>query len=1314
MKLKKLLALILAVIMCASVLTVIPTTVSAADESLWQTFYSAEEGGYRSELPATDNSAPDGYERIRVATKKESALVTKEKYDLSETTFVLRDLYFSRTGTDWVNIVFANDQTTGKRQTLTNESNGTLSLFVRNTENEGIKFSIYRSDGGETTIGTFASDTKEFEIGLVKYLTSSGEFKWRVRVNNAYTSGKSTDTSYKIASAFGASSTGSYISICANSNLTFHASCKFFNNDETTNRWVARSGKLYTADDVLVTDVTATSLRAKADNTVTSLSRYDMVENDFTISNAKVSTTNSDNNGYRTAFVFSKYRQENHNTTSNNCMSSADKIQIFVRPYLEEVDGVKTTTKLIVSLSTNIAADVKVPVANDYKFRFVLEDDRYEMYINDTRITNVGSASYVSTFANAVNDFCTTGSGINCYITVYSNTYFSGDYKVSTKPEFVDDSLWKTFNSKVDGGVRATVPETDAAAPEGYERIAVNNNVNSTLITKEKYDLTETTIVLNDLYFSKTGTDWVNIVFANDKTTGKRQTKTDEANGTLSLFVRKADSGSIKFTVYTSAGGEIELGTFASASEYEIGFVKIYTSSNEYRWRLRINNTYSSATSTTDIYKIVNTFGPNSKGSYISISANSNITSFRANVKFLNNDDTTNRWVARSGKLYNNDDTAATNNAATSLRAKDGNTISSLSRYNMLENTFSVSNAVVSTANHENNAYRTKIVFSRYRDDNFNTSANNCMSSADKVQVLLRPYVEVIDGKNVTTYLKVSLSTNIENDAMVPVASEYRFRFRLVDGTYQMYINDTRLTYTGSEVKYFKTFANAVNSFCTSGSGTNCYITVSTNTTFRGDFKVTKNSEFVATVDEPMYRCLDFEDFTVNYEGGAVINGAEYNSGAALDVAGNHEIIYPENGIRYKRTLALYRMGDLNSDNTINVLDYIAMTKALAKTYELSAAGEKAADLTQDKELHANDLVALRKKLLGVDNFVDTNTDTVGNISAVSPSNNQTVKVANDAVYYWAQNYTIRSSAPYYGSGKIFQCKPVVFKWTADGDASSYVLKISTNKSFEDAIEIVTTNNSASVNNLFAGETYYWQVTAGDSVSSVYSFKTAVSPRTIALDGVDNTRDIGGYVTESGKRVKQGMIYRTASLDNITEAGKLAAINEYKIKTDVDLRAEGDGTAGKGSPIGESVNYYQYSGSYYISSTTGINAQDRWPNIAAAIKVFAKAENYPIAIHCSIGRDRTGTMCLLINGLLGVSKEDLFMDYELTYFSKIGCSDEVGANGMVDMFERTYNWLAEYGGEDDRPFSEHVEKYMLDIGVTPEEIEAIRTNMLEQ
>ena len=211
----------------------------------------------------------------------------------------------------------------------------------------------------------------------------------------------------------------------------------------------------------------------------------------------------------------------------------------------------------------------------------------------------------------------------------------------------------------------------------------------------------------------------------------------------------------------------------------------------------------------------------------------------------------------------------------------------------------------------------------------------------------------------------------------------------------------------------------------------------------------------------------------------------------------------------------------------------------------------------------------------------------------------------------------------------------------------------------------------------------------------------------IDIDGVLNSRDIGGYTSMNGMCVKNRMVYRSAKLDDITQAGINTALNQYNIKTDLDLRIAGEGLAGKGSPLGESVNYVNISGPYYLTAD-GIDKTKCHPNLVKEIEVFADPENYPIIIHCSIGRDRTGTLCLLLNGLLGAGKDYLLEDYKLSL-------EYVGGdtNSMINNFNQTYNYLATYGGTDDKPFSYHVEKFMLDIGVSQEKIDAIKMNLLE-
>lgn len=120
--------------------------------------------------------------------------------------------------------------------------------------------------------------------------------------------------------------------------------------------------------------------------------------------------------------------------------------------------------------------------------------------------------------------------------------------------------------------------------------------------------------------------------------------------------------------------------------------------------------------------------------------------------------------------------------------------------------------------------------------------------------------------------------------------------------------------------------------------------------------------------------------------------------------------------------------------------------------------------------------------------------------------------------------------------------------------------------------------------------------------------------------------------------------------------------------------------------------------------------------LVTAIRTFANEENYPIYMHCQIGRDRTGTLAFLINALLGVEEADLQLDYELSFMSKSGCADFkdgiAPSTFMGDHFWSLYRYIDNY--KDEGTLSEKTEQFMLDIGVTTEEIASIKTIMLER
>ena len=62
-----------------------------------------------------------------------------------------------------------------------------------------------------------------------------------------------------------------------------------------------------------------------------------------------------------------------------------------------------------------------------------------------------------------------------------------------------------------------------------------------------------------------------------------------------------------------------------------------------------------------------------------------------------------------------------------------------------------------------------------------------------------------------------------------------------------------------------------------------------------------------------------------------------------------------------------------------------------------------------------------------------------------------------------------------------------------------------------------------------------------------------LADRLIRLEGTVNFRDAGGYRTEDGQWVRMGAVYRTDSLDKLTDAD-LAKLKRLGIRVDYDLR----------------------------------------------------------------------------------------------------------------------------------------------------------------
>ncbi len=354
-------------------------------------------------------------------------------------------------------------------------------------------------------------------------------------------------------------------------------------------------------------------------------------------------------------------------------------------------------------------------------------------------------------------------------------------------------------------------------------------------------------------------------------------------------------------------------------------------------------------------------------------------------------------------------------------------------------------------------------------------------------------------------------------------------------------------------------------------------------------------------------------------------------------------------------------------------------------------------------------------------------------MTITSQMQGDTIALLEGEVLEFASNYTKGLGlqyAPATGSQSVdrFAPKPATISWENNRDgALYYTVRVGLKKDLSDAESYLVSDTTIDVDYLFAAKHYYYQIYAhyeNDEVvkSRIFDFYTADLPRTVHIPNVSNTRDLGGRFVQGGKyQVRQGMIYRGAEVDPssgkawgaITEEGKHIMVDVLGIKTDLDLR---DGKTLKTSPIDPSLNYINVAAPWYAGHENSITAEKYKAALTTEIRTFANPDNYPIYLHCSLGRDRAGTLAFLISALVGVEEIDLYRDYEMSFFSITGWADAAQSAAqhanLMNAVNSIVNYLGRYKGATLMDKTESFVKEYL--GITQAEVDTIRNIMWEE
>lgn len=252
--------------------------------------------------------------------------------------------------------------------------------------------------------------------------------------------------------------------------------------------------------------------------------------------------------------------------------------------------------------------------------------------------------------------------------------------------------------------------------------------------------------------------------------------------------------------------------------------------------------------------------------------------------------------------------------------------------------------------------------------------------------------------------------------------------------------------------------------------------------------------------------------------------------------------------------------------------------------------------------------------------------------------------------------------------------------------------------------------------------------------------------REVKMEGTFNFRDLGGYETTEGSRVKSGVIFRSGNLSRITDSDK-EMLRELGIKNICDLR-DNDEVQNHPDPVLDEITWHhiplikdeevvrqpgdlnQFE-SKLINSKPGemllsLN-REMISNTVEFRKIFQiliDNPTNPMLFHCMAGKDRTGVVAALLLSALCVPREAIEEDYLYTNnvleeiergFSAIGyiLPSHIDQEIIRAIYEARIEYIRAFFDEIEQKFGD-VEVYLSKgIGLSEEDLRLLRKHLLE-
>ncbi len=178
----------------------------------------------------------------------------------------------------------------------------------------------------------------------------------------------------------------------------------------------------------------------------------------------------------------------------------------------------------------------------------------------------------------------------------------------------------------------------------------------------------------------------------------------------------------------------------------------------------------------------------------------------------------------------------------------------------------------------------------------------------------------------------------------------------------------------------------------------------------------------------------------------------------------------------------------------------------------------------------------------------------------------------------------------------------------------------------------------------------------------------AESDRHLRWDGSFNVRDLGGYPTTDGRRIRRGALIRSDDLCRLTLDGQRSLV-AHGVRTVIDLRSGWELEAAhpfrpaanarddRDAPTYLNLTIRDPDDAELVralnESRSEIEAYTQLVGRGAAsfariVRAFADARAGGVLVHCAAGKDRTGMLVAVFLALAGVPDDVIVEDYVFT------------------------------------------------------------------